>query len=486
MEVPISPGSGSALATQKPYHPKRPHRKSRTGCRNCKTRRVKCDEGRPACRSCTLREERCVYTVPPRPAQATAHSTTTTSPSPEPPRGTNSRSNNGPSSGDEAPYPDLFVALRNQSPSVTPQPQFIPAGHNMVDMRLLWFYATVTFASFSTGHLEERNADPVLKVTVVQHAFANDFLMNCILGLSAMHINHLGLRNMGVSPALEIRYRAKAFETYRKALTVANSAAYPALVATSLLLCGLSTHVFRGNEAQPLSILNWMTLWKGIDTIIDEANLPLLYQSGIAPLIFRPSVDVDASARCLPSNLLFMLSSVNADDPDYPYIEHYYRALQFLGSIYLELSAGFSVRLFLRIATFLSFLPQNFVNAAREKRPRALVILAHYLVFTKFKVGPCWWMDGIADFEIPNIINFLGPEWQELLRIPAASLEIEDNRALVRLLVDDPSWDRSTVIVDDQLGMSEHESKLAIRAVMAHDTSPEVTKYRRDRIRFDV
>lgn len=356
----------------------------------------------------------------------------------------------------------------------------------MVDMRLLWFYTTVTFASFSTGRLEERDVDSVLKVTVVQHAFANDFLMNCILGLSAMHINHLGLKNMGISRALEIRYRAKALETYRKALNVANSATYPALVATSLLLCGLSTHVFRGDEAQPLAILDWMTLWKGIGIIIDDGNLPLIYQSGIAPLIFRPSVDVDASARYLPNNLLFMLSSVKADDPDYPYIEHYYRALQFLGSIYLELSAGFSVRLFLRVATFLTFLPQEFVNAARERRPRALVILAHYLVFTKFKVGPCWWMDDIADFEIPNIINFLGPEWQEVLRVPATSLEIEDNRALIRLLVDDPSWDRSIMIVDDGPGIPGHESRLAIRALMAHDTSAEVTKYRKNRLQLGL
>src|SRR4051812_8100193 len=47
--------------SEKPYHTKRPHRKSRAGCRNCKTRKVKCDEARPSCRACTLRKEHCSY-----------------------------------------------------------------------------------------------------------------------------------------------------------------------------------------------------------------------------------------------------------------------------------------------------------------------------------------------------------------------------------------------------------------------------------------
>jgi hypothetical protein len=360
---------------------------------------------------------------------------------------------------------------------------FIPSGRHEIDMRLLWFYTTATYASFSTGQLKERSVDVVLKVNVVQYAFTNPFLMNCILGLTAMHINHLGIKNMGISRSQEMQYRAKAFETYRQAVEAADPATYPALIATSLLLCGLSSHVFRGEDAKPFSIMDWITLWRGIGVIIDVTRVPATFRTGMAALVFRPAVDLDASSRRLPSDLLFMVASIKGDDPDFPLVQTYYKTLQFLGSLYLELRNGFSEKLFLRVVTFFTYLPEPFVEAAKEKRPRALVILAHYLAFTRFKGESCWWWDGIAEQEITSIYNLLGPEWDGLLRLPMASLLVENNRALVRLLLDDPSWDEPTKMEAETL-TSETERVLAIRAAIAEDTTPEVEACRRNKLQL--
>ncbi|KAL4749472.1 hypothetical protein BDW72DRAFT_204738 [Aspergillus terricola var. indicus] len=43
---------------------KRPHTKSRRGCYNCKNRRIKCSEARPACGNCIHKELDCVYPLP--------------------------------------------------------------------------------------------------------------------------------------------------------------------------------------------------------------------------------------------------------------------------------------------------------------------------------------------------------------------------------------------------------------------------------------
>jgi hypothetical protein len=352
-------------------------------------------------------------------------------------------------------------------------------------MRLLWFYTTATYTSFSTGGLRERNVDVILKVNVVQHAFANPFLMNAVLGLAAMHINHLGIHHMGVSRSQEIRYRANAFETYRKAVGVADPATFPALLACSLLLCGLSTHVFRGEDAQPLSILHWMGLWKGISTIIQVTELPELVRSGIAALIARPKVDMDASARCLPNYLLFMIASVKEGDPDFGLVQDYYKALQFLGSLYLELEEGFSQMLVLRICTFPTFLPNSVVDAARQKRPRALVIFAHYLVFIKFRINSCWWMDNISDLEIPSINRCLGPEWHHLLRVPMAALQMENDRDIVRLLLDDPAWDKPITLKDEgELLTSDCERELAIRAARQANGTTKVMESQDEMFQF--
>lgn len=461
------------MGDSKPYHPKRPHRKTRTGCRACKARRVKCDEGRPACRACTARQEACVYAIlSTTAAQKQARSDSPVSPT-APSSTLDSPGGGGdPSSPGAAPGAPsaLTLAARRRPSSLPHQPLFVAGGYDEIDMRLLWFYTTATYASFSTGAMRERNVDVVLKVNVIQHAFANPFLMNCVLGLSAMHMNHLGIRNMGVSRAHEIRYRATALESYRKAVAAADPATYPALLVCSLLLCALSTHVFRGDDAQPLSILDWMALWKGIGTIIEITRLPRVFRSGVAALLFRPPIDLDASARCVPAYLLFMVASVKPGDPDFPLVQRYYEALQFLGSLYLELRNGFSHMLVLRVVTLPTFLPKEVIDAARERRPRALVILAHYLVFLKFRVMSCWWMDGISEHELPNVVRCVGPQWADLMRVPIAAQRISSNRDLVRLLLDDPDWNQPTTLQLEPL-TSNCERELAIRAVMQEDAA---------------
>ncbi|KAI0167099.1 hypothetical protein GGR52DRAFT_556883 [Hypoxylon sp. FL1284] len=55
----------------RPRGPRLYHKKSRTGCLRCKQRRVKCDENRPSCGSCTKHVVHCVY---PNAGQAPASS----------------------------------------------------------------------------------------------------------------------------------------------------------------------------------------------------------------------------------------------------------------------------------------------------------------------------------------------------------------------------------------------------------------------------
>ncbi|KAI8931905.1 hypothetical protein NX059_010809 [Plenodomus lindquistii] len=55
------------------------HRKSRAGCKNCKTRRIKCDEAKPNCTNCKRRQVQCSYShSPPNPTHISQpHANTT-------------------------------------------------------------------------------------------------------------------------------------------------------------------------------------------------------------------------------------------------------------------------------------------------------------------------------------------------------------------------------------------------------------------------
>ena len=53
--------SSSSSADERPTRTIRAHTKSRLGCRNCKLRRVKCDESKPQCNRCTSFGVACNY-----------------------------------------------------------------------------------------------------------------------------------------------------------------------------------------------------------------------------------------------------------------------------------------------------------------------------------------------------------------------------------------------------------------------------------------
>ncbi|KAF6839135.1 C6 zinc finger domain protein [Colletotrichum musicola] len=434
MTILSSPGqaitatSATSPPEDKPYHSKRPHKKSRTGCRNCKTRKVKCDEARPTCRNCVLRKAECVY---PGPSHSHSHSHADNHLSPGSPSSTSG------STSSRAQTPG-HSSDEDANTLVLKEPLFLPSNErDAIDMKLLWFYTTNTFSSFATQANRVKRIDDILKVKIPAHAFESPFLMDCLLGTSALQLQHLG---QDIAPSRALRYRANAFAGYRKAIEEGKPETFPALIATSLLLTALSSQMFREEGTKDLYIIDWMIVWRGIGLMIDMATPQMVLESGMAELFFRPPIDLDKAALHIPNNLLFLISSIPPDDPDYGEAGTYYDTLKYLGSLYSELVHGFGPIMTLRVVTWFTFIPKNFVELGRQRRPRALVILAHYLMFMK-AVQALWWLDGIADREISGIARYLGDEWADVLAAPRLALLLKDRVDVARLLLNDPGWE---------------------------------------------
>jgi hypothetical protein len=304
------------------------------------------------------------------------------------------------------------------------------------DMRMLWFYTLNTYNSFSIETGRSTVIDNVLKVKLVEYAFQSPFLMHCVMGLSAAHLQHL---KQDVSPQRAVAYRARAFEGYRQAIQMAKPKDHPALLACSLLMTALSSQMFREPDGKPLYIIDWMQLWRGIGVIVELISPQSIVESGLAVLFYRPPMDLEKCSRYIPNNLLFMVTSIAPGDDDYEYQNIYYEALQYLGSLYMELEKGFSPILDLRVVTFFTFIPKSFIPLARDLRPRALILLAHYAAFAKLN-QKIWWMDGIANREIPYICNMLGDEWEHLLRIPRKVTLTENKVEIATIIIDNHNW----------------------------------------------
>ncbi|KAF5230868.1 hypothetical protein FAUST_9571 [Fusarium austroamericanum] len=422
---------GSPPDSDKPYHSKRPHKKSRAGCRNCKTRKVKCDEARPACKSCRLRKADCVYITP----------ATSTTPSANDKVISNSRRSSAESSPihKKSPTPDaesISEDILEEVNSLSVQPHFRPRPMDRIDMKLLWFYTSTTATSFSVDEGPLNPINDVLRNRLVQVAFENPFLMDSLFGLASLHMQSLDLKP---DAARALAYRARSFEGYRMAVEQARPETFPALLANSLLLTALASQNFRDEDAKRLYIIDWMIVWRGIGLVIDLMGVERLIESGLYPLFNRPPIDIEQSSNHIPAVLLLMINSIEPGDPEYLEYKTYYETLQFLGSLYQNLHDGFGPVMMLRIITWFTFVPKNFVQFVRELRPRALIILSYYAAFLKLP-SDVWWMENIGNRSLQDLCEFIGPEWQQYLLVPHMARLVEGQHEVAKVLYEDPNW----------------------------------------------
>ncbi|PNP50048.1 hypothetical protein THARTR1_09233 [Trichoderma harzianum] len=456
-ETPLEKAPELDSPPPKPYHAKRPHKKSRSGCQNCKARKVKCDESRPVCRSCKLRKADCVYVD----AQKPRHSAVTTSA----PRDSDSKSfgsralahhtksattstsiSSASSVLFSAPIISLAERYSNQTASIPAELLWCPVGIDVADMKALWFYATQTCGSFSIvandGHKN------IMRSLLVRFGSESPFLLDSIFALASLHMQRL---NQQFDPKRALAYRVKSLAGYRKAIEDANPGDFPALVANSLLLTALSSENFREPDGTHLYILDWLVVWKGIILVMDLVSKSTVVESGLNSLFFRPPTDVEKTAF-IPRQLLQMVASIAPSDFDYSFREAYVETLKYLGSLYVDLAQGPSSMRSLRIITIFTYLPSQFIDIARMSQPRALVILAYFATFFKLVQWEVWWLEGVGDRTIRDICGHLDLEWQAFLQVPYAALDAQDRKQLSKIILED------TELVSPQGYLLEYEA----------------------------
>lgn len=415
------------------YHTKRPHKKSRGGCTNCKHRKVKCDEAHPVCRACSLRNENCVY------VQTTSRrlAPPVTQPRPLPQR----------SSPESSPAPlVLFESETYKKPTpLVIEPLFRPYGVEQDEMKLLWFFTANTCKSFNAEPAREEAAEKILRIDLMQHAFDKRFLLDTVIALSSHHAESLG---MSVNRSRSLAYRVTAIQGYTNAVEAADPDTFQALLATSLLMAALASADFRDPNSPDLHIVGWMMVWRGIGLMIERLTLKNFLQSNLCRLFYRPSVDLAQAGWHIPLELRTMLACIQPNDPEFVDIEPYHSTLKYLGSLYQHLEDGLSSLMKLRIVTWLTFVPSRFTELVRQLQPRALVIMAHYAAFLKL-VQRVWWMTGVGDRALADIIRHLSAaRWHRYLRRPIEVSKLHDNQKIGQVLTGDGTWQPREVVND--------------------------------------
>ncbi|KAF2014280.1 hypothetical protein BU24DRAFT_423272 [Aaosphaeria arxii CBS 175.79] len=142
------------------------HKKSRKGCLACKARHVKCDEQQPICANCVKQDTPCEYPATKgREGSKDSPLLVTSIYTPSSTEG----------------------GLFEQSPSLLSTPAHNSTALNVLHLRLLHHYTTVTARSLGA----DPEAREAYASVVVDTAFECPFLLHMILALSALHLSRL-------------------------------------------------------------------------------------------------------------------------------------------------------------------------------------------------------------------------------------------------------------------------------------------------------
>ncbi|CAG8122814.1 unnamed protein product [Penicillium olsonii] len=308
------------------------HTKSRNGCYNCKSRRVKCDELQPACGTCSSRGEPCSYPRPrillQKPSKSRKDQTDDDSGSSMPVSW---------ASPDECPQLGAIDLMGSNAtvPANFGEPQHGQQSLAMDDLKLLQFFHLHTASRMA---LQPRRV-MVWQRVIPEFANKNRNLMHLLLALGGIHmvIQQAEFSRQGalddsdtVDLAIIQGHHQKGLEGFREELSCISPANADHVLAGSLLLVGYAfaslkvqrlnslaelQQAPRSSSTNEILHLNWLYLNRGVSSVLsDQWNV--LKASRLRQMVVFPHTEefwndlqIDARlsrlSRCSPRLLKF-------------------------------------------------------------------------------------------------------------------------------------------------------------------------------------
>ncbi|KAF2147490.1 uncharacterized protein K452DRAFT_354861 [Aplosporella prunicola CBS 121167] len=428
---------------------RRSHRKTRTGCSQCKQRRVKCDERKPSCSNCTKRSTQCSlqFNVPQLPYSYAN----------QPLKPATATEANGSLSTSHSPSSAATSPFQHHESPQTPSPA--PTLFTLEDMQLLHHFIVCTAETF-TEHLEHhdmwRKAAPSI-------AFEHPPLMHSLLALSAIHRAHMepSKRQRQQYVMVATSHQNMAVAAYRPTLLdITRENCHSIFLFSALLVYWAlaSQHDLQGSAPleHATARINfsdddpseWIRLMRGCPSILFTNAGQVFEWVANGPLhpFFHPRLDVSEDLP-LPPELAPRFQALRAalvdpgpaasvattgsgaPDPDAATCERaaYAHALHELQrySVFLwqQTQASAQPRIVLERLdqirmSWPASVDDEYAEYLRAKRPGALVLLAQYAVLVK-PLNKFWWVRGLDRALVSVVWRLLPLEWRGWVEEPA-------------------------------------------------------------------
>ncbi|KAM6507180.1 hypothetical protein FALCPG4_018562 [Fusarium falciforme] len=407
-----------ASPTQRPG--RKPHRKSRNGCLDCRRRRVKCGEERPSCRVCVRRNVRCEYPDQARNASASVSALS-----------------------------DSHVPLgliRSYSPASAPTPTTSPLfgladvttdTFTQTDLRLLHHWTVST--SIDLCRCSELRH--MWQTILPQIGFKHSFVLHALLGLAALHIAHQEPSERKIMWVDAVHHHSKALDGFQKAIHCINEENSEALFTWSI--CNV-LYVFAmsnplQNTPDPVSrptafsrndkILGaeWIPMIRGMEAVLQPTHNYLRFGRMRIIMSLGNWDELDPNQDSSgPEDGYFCGSRQTWKDANCP--EIYERVLQTLRKCRLYSQQFRSMdpkvidqwgwnRSWSGPLIFIHFAPESYFSLLQQRQPPALVLFAFFGALLH-ELNDYWFLEGWGKSIVEVVEDILGSYWKPWISWP--------------------------------------------------------------------
>ncbi|KAH7131283.1 C6 zinc finger protein [Dactylonectria macrodidyma] len=431
------PSYGSQVGGElPPRRHRRGHTKSRAGCKNCKRRKVKCDELKPVCGNCIRFGMVCDFSP-----ISTQHIPVKV-PSPEPvekrkpgrPRKYWSQTAVGHNDNDNVD-PELGSSsntLSEPSPSsmaLSPAELTSPLFTSVIDyLDLMHCWTVHTAASFGTGDVWRNQVPPL--------SFQHPCLCHSILAMAAQHSSRL-------KPLESERYVVLAEHHYELAVREATLQLGHLSLDNAQAMYGTMVMVsfyYFARTPSPGDLLvfsdgrtvHWMPLLQGVKYVLQTLGHSAIFHGifSIEPEQDESECSQDTTSLGSPSpTWLEPLTELAQmiEQSDHPFSPCYAQAASDLMHCYQATYGtsnnplSYNDGKFPDIMGWLYRMDDQFILHLQEKMPVPLILLAYFAVLLK-SLESYWFMEGWAKHLLHEVNGILDPQYTKWLDWPASQI----------------------------------------------------------------
>jgi hypothetical protein len=257
---------------------------------------------------------------------------------------------------------------------------------------------------------------------ILRYGLDAPYLMNELLSLSALHlsITKPAKRNFYEHHSTQLQnYALSSFNASSKNITDENTV--PIFLFAGVLglhkLC--ETLVCRNNDFENFldRFVQYVTLHRGVRTIISQGRWEFLQQTELKPLLELgdrlPSLENTLGPAC--QRLLDLINRLALNDS---ISKTYCLAVQATQSV-MTVTEGRvpGANSLDALVAWTLLVPPEYIDLLAERRGEALVILAHYGALVNTHRQQWLFGDG-GEYLVRSISQYLGPDWEEWLHWP--------------------------------------------------------------------